>query len=145
MFPTNCVVVFWQFCAIKTCTKSFMARFRQFTKRQFWQRFLVQTVPTRSRIIVEYNVFLFDEPLKAPNRLKSLKLACRFVLTSCDIYQNPFTQEKILKFWQYRTKNILLQYLVNIHLSCTQKCKNIPAAFLNPSTISGSNSSTDNS
>jgi hypothetical protein len=26
-------------------------------------------------------------PLKALNRLKSLKLACRFVLTSCDIYQ----------------------------------------------------------
>jgi hypothetical protein len=23
---------------------------------------------------VEYNVFLFDEPLKAPNRFKSLKL-----------------------------------------------------------------------
>jgi hypothetical protein len=36
--------------------------------------------------------------LKAPNRLKSLKLAWRFVLTSCDIYQNPFTQEEILKF-----------------------------------------------
>jgi hypothetical protein len=47
---------------------------------------------------VEYNDFLFDSPLKAPNRLKSLKLAGRFVLTSCDIYQNPFTQEKILKF-----------------------------------------------
>jgi hypothetical protein len=29
--------------------------------------------------------------LKAPNRLKSLKLARRFVLTSGDIYQNPFT------------------------------------------------------
>jgi hypothetical protein len=51
---------------------------------------------------VEY-IFLFDEPLnpiKAPNRLKYLKLAWRFVLTSCDIYQNPFTQEKILKFWR---------------------------------------------
>jgi hypothetical protein len=44
-------------------------------------------------------------PLKAPNRLKSLKLAWRFILTSGDIYQNPFTQEKILKFWQCRTKN----------------------------------------
>jgi hypothetical protein len=30
-------------------------------------------------------------PLKAPNRLKPLKLAWRFVLTSCDIDQNPFT------------------------------------------------------
>jgi hypothetical protein len=42
--------------------------------------------------------------LKAPNRLKSLKLAWRFVLTCCDIYQNPFTQEKFLKFWQCRKK-----------------------------------------
>jgi hypothetical protein len=48
--------------------------------------------------------FCSKSPLKASNRLKSLKLAWRFVLTSCDIYQNPFTQEKILKFWQCRTK-----------------------------------------
>jgi hypothetical protein len=47
---------------------------------------------------VEYNVFCLTSPLKALNHLKSLKLARRFVLTSCDIYQNPFTQEKILKF-----------------------------------------------
>jgi hypothetical protein len=39
-----CIVVFWQFCAMKACIKSFMARFRQFTKRQLWQRFLVQKV-----------------------------------------------------------------------------------------------------
>jgi hypothetical protein len=51
--------------------------------------------------------FCSTSPLKAPNRLKCLKLAWRFVLTSCDIYQNPFTQEKILKFWQCRTKNFL--------------------------------------
>jgi hypothetical protein len=39
---------------------------------------------------VEYNVFFVRRapPLKAPNRLKSLKLAWRFVLTSCDISQN---------------------------------------------------------
>jgi hypothetical protein len=48
--------------------------------------------------------FCSTSPLKAPNRLKSLKLAWRFVLTNCDIYENPFTQEKILKFWQCRTK-----------------------------------------
>jgi hypothetical protein len=36
-------------------------------------------------------VFCSTSPLKAPNRLKPLKLATRFVLTSCDIYQNPFT------------------------------------------------------
>jgi hypothetical protein len=48
--------------------------------------------------------FCSTSPLKAPNRSKSLKLAWRFVLTSCDIYQNPFTQEKILRFWQCRTK-----------------------------------------
>jgi hypothetical protein len=48
-------------------------------------------------------------PLKAPNRLKSLKLTWRFVLTSCHIYQNPFTYEKILKFWQYRTKKHILR------------------------------------
>jgi hypothetical protein len=33
--------------------------------------------------------FCSTRALKAPNRLKSLKLAPRFVLTSCDIYQNP--------------------------------------------------------
>jgi hypothetical protein len=32
--------------------------------------------------------FFSTSPLKAPNRLKSLKLAWRFILTSCDIYQN---------------------------------------------------------
>jgi hypothetical protein len=42
--------------------------------------------------------FCSTSPLKAPNRLKSLKIAGRFVLTSGDIYQNHFTQEKILKF-----------------------------------------------
>jgi hypothetical protein len=35
--------------------------------------------------------FCSTSPLNAPNRLKPLKLAWRFVLTSCDIYQNPFT------------------------------------------------------
>jgi hypothetical protein len=35
------------------------------------------------------------------------ELAWRFILTNCDIYQNPFTQEKILKFWQCRTKKLL--------------------------------------
>jgi hypothetical protein len=52
---------------------------------------------------VEYNVFLFDEPLKGSKSLKIFKLAWRFVLTSSRIYQNPFTQEKILKLWQCRT------------------------------------------
>jgi hypothetical protein len=51
--------------------------------------------------------FFSRSPLKAPNCLKSLKLAWRFVLTSCDTYQNPFTQEKILKFWQCRTKIVI--------------------------------------
>jgi hypothetical protein len=36
---------------------------------------------------VEYNVFLFDGTLKGSKSLKSLKLAWRFILTSCDIYQ----------------------------------------------------------
>jgi hypothetical protein len=58
--------------------------------------------------VLEIVVYL-TSPLKAPNRLKSLKLAWRFVLTSCDIYQNPFTQEKILKFWQRRTKNVIFR------------------------------------
>jgi hypothetical protein len=39
---------------------------------------------------VEYNVILFDEPPKSSKSLKIFK--------SCDIYQNPFTQEKFLKF-----------------------------------------------
>jgi hypothetical protein len=49
--------------------------------------------------------FCSTSPPKAPNRWKYLKLAWRFVLTSCQIYQNPFTQEKILKFWQKYEKN----------------------------------------
>jgi hypothetical protein len=53
---------------------------------------------------VEYKVFLFDE------HLRSLKLTWRFVLTSCDIYQNPFTQEKILKFWQCRLSNKMISF-----------------------------------
>jgi hypothetical protein len=43
--------------------------------------------------------FCSTGPLKDPNRLKSFKLAWRFVLTSFDIYQKPFIQDKILKFW----------------------------------------------
>jgi hypothetical protein len=47
---------------------------------------------TRER--VEYNVFLFDEPLKGSKSLKIFKIS---LTLACDIYQNPFTQEKILK------------------------------------------------
>jgi hypothetical protein len=62
--------------------------------------------------------FCSTSPLKAPNRLKSFKLAWRFVFWSCDIYQNPFTQEKILKFWQCRTKNQVLSPIsADSHLS----------------------------
>jgi hypothetical protein len=50
--------------------------------------------------------------LKAPNRLKSLKLAWRFVLTR-DIYQNLLTQEKFLKFWQCRTKKVFIRHCVD--------------------------------
>jgi hypothetical protein len=42
---------------------------------------------------VEYNVFLFDESPKGSKSLKIFKISWRFVLTSCQIYQNPFTQE----------------------------------------------------
>jgi hypothetical protein len=38
--------------------------------------------------------FLFDEPLKGSKSLKIFKIS----LTFPDIYQNSFTQEKILKF-----------------------------------------------
>jgi hypothetical protein len=48
--------------------------------------------------------FLFDESLKGSKSLKIFKISLTFRLTNCDIYQNPFTQEKILKFWQCRTK-----------------------------------------
>jgi hypothetical protein len=48
---------------------------------------------------VEYNVFLFDEPLKGSKSLKIFKISLTFRFASCDIYKkNPFTQEKILKF-----------------------------------------------
>jgi hypothetical protein len=39
-----------------------MARFRQFTKRQLWQRFLVQKVPTFYMIVDKCNLILqFNE------------------------------------------------------------------------------------
>jgi hypothetical protein len=50
--------------------------------------------------------FCSTSSLKAPNYLK---LALHFVLTSCDIYQNRFTQEKIIKFSQCRTKNVFME------------------------------------
>jgi hypothetical protein len=56
--------------------------------------------------------FCSTSPLKDSKRLKSSKFAWRLVLTSCDIYQNPFTQEKILKFWQCRTKKKVVYTLV---------------------------------
>jgi hypothetical protein len=46
---------------------------------------------------VEY-VFLFDEPLKGSKSLKIFKISFPFCFNKCDNYQNPFTQEKILKF-----------------------------------------------
>jgi hypothetical protein len=58
---------------------------------------------------IEYNVFLFHEPLKGSKLLKIFKISLRF---RCDIYQNPFTQEKILKFWQCRTKKKVVYTLV---------------------------------
>jgi hypothetical protein len=80
----------------------FLAWVGQFKTRV--KRVLKKAQFTQERI--EYKFFFCStSPLKAPNRFKSLlKLAWRFVLTSCDILQNPFTQEKILKFWQCRTK-----------------------------------------
>jgi hypothetical protein len=37
-----------------------MARFRQFTKRQLWQRFLVQKVPTFYMIVDKYRKVFVD-------------------------------------------------------------------------------------
>jgi hypothetical protein len=81
-------------------------------KREWNERFKGPRVPKKKAQFtherVEYNFFFCStSPLKASNQLKSLKLAWRFVCTSCDIYQNPFTQEKILKFWQCWTKKII--------------------------------------
>jgi hypothetical protein len=66
-------------------------------KRSFHSRFLNwPPVPKKPNL---HTNELFDELLKkTPNCLKFLKLARRFILTSCDIYQNPFTEEKIPKF-----------------------------------------------
>jgi hypothetical protein len=60
--------------------------------------------PIYTRTSWTQRFFFSTSTLKASNPLKSLKLTWRFVLTSCDIYQNPFTQEKILKFWQCQQK-----------------------------------------
>jgi hypothetical protein len=53
--------------------------------------------------------------LTAPNRLKSLKLAWRFVLTSCDIYQNPLTGENSQILTVSNKKN----YYVDFQNTCT--------------------------
>jgi hypothetical protein len=61
----------------------------------------VSRVPKRAQFTherVEYNVFLFDEPLEGSQSLIIFQISLTFLLTSCDIYQNPFTQEKIIKF-----------------------------------------------
>jgi hypothetical protein len=61
----------------------------------------VKRVPKKAQFTherVEYNVFLFNEPLKGSKLLKIFKISLTFRFESCDIYQNPFTQEKILKF-----------------------------------------------
>jgi hypothetical protein len=47
---------------------------------------------------VEYNVFLFNEPLRGSKSLKIFKISLTFRFDSCDFYQNPFTKEKFLKF-----------------------------------------------
>jgi hypothetical protein len=36
-----------------------MARFRQFTKRQLWQRFLVQKVPTFYMIVDKIIIYIY--------------------------------------------------------------------------------------
>jgi hypothetical protein len=78
-------------------------------KREWNERFKGPRVQKKAQFPherVEYNVFLFDEPVKGSESLKIFKisLAFRFDNWICDIYQNPFTQEKILKFWHCRTK-----------------------------------------
>jgi hypothetical protein len=84
-------------------------------KLEWNESFQGPRVPKKVQITqerVEYNVFLFDEPLKGS---KSLKIfAWRFVLTSCQIYQNPFTQEKILKFWVSNKKNIFKPKFISL-------------------------------
>jgi hypothetical protein len=62
------------------------------------ERFKGPRVPKKAQFTherVKHNVFLFDEPLKGSKWLKIFKISLTFRF---DIYQNPFTQEKILKF-----------------------------------------------
>jgi thioredoxin-related protein len=54
MFPTNSIVAFWHFCAIKARNRAL--KFLEndsvsLSKRQLWQRFLVQKVPTFYAIV----------------------------------------------------------------------------------------------
>jgi hypothetical protein len=70
-------------------------------ERAFYWRFKGPRVPKKAQFTqerVEYNVFLFDESLKGSKSPQIFKISLTFRLTSCDIYQNPFTQGKILKF-----------------------------------------------
>jgi hypothetical protein len=63
-------------------------------KHSFHSRFKGPRVPKKPNLHtneVEYKVFLFDELLKGSKSPKIFKITGRFVLTSADIYQNPFT------------------------------------------------------
>jgi hypothetical protein len=63
-------------------------------KLEWNESFKGPRVPKKAQITqerVEYNVFfLFDKPPKGSKSLKIFKISLTFVLTSCQIYQNPF-------------------------------------------------------
>jgi hypothetical protein len=56
------------------------------------KRFASACTPLQNDIML---LFLFDKPLKGFKSLKIFKISLTFRF---DIYQNPFTQEKVLKF-----------------------------------------------
>jgi hypothetical protein len=88
-------------------------------KREWNEAHECQKRPNLHKNELNTRFFCSTSPLKAPNSLKSLKLAWHFILTSCDIYQNPFTQKKFLKFWQCRTKNMFRSIIYDCSFQIT--------------------------
>jgi hypothetical protein len=62
--------------------------------------FIIVVYLTSSCVIWAFfgKVFLFDEPPKGSKSLKTFKISLTFRFDKLSNYQNPFTQEKILKF-----------------------------------------------
>jgi hypothetical protein len=70
---------------------------------------------------VEYNVFLFDEPLKGSKSLKIFKISLTFRFASCDIYKKSLHTGENSQILSVEQKNIFFRILYSNELYyCTQ-------------------------